>query len=61
MKSSKDKQDLQVLIPLSDLLALQGLPSRVEALEADNKALRDQLAALLGRYSEILSKLRELV
>lgn len=50
----------QITIPLSDFMELSSLPSRMKALEADNKSLRDQLAALLGLYSQLLEKVTEL-
>ena len=46
--------DWSIQIPLSELVALQGLPGRMEALEKENKQLRGELDALHRLYSETI-------
>lgn len=50
----------QIILPLTDFQELCQLPARIKQLEVDNKALRDQLAALLGLYSQLLERVCEL-
>lgn len=50
----------QIILSLSDVQELCKLPERMKRLEADNKSLRDQLAALLGLYSQLLERVVDL-
>ena len=47
-------------VPLSDLLALQGLPAQMELLIAENKQLRRELEALRVVQSQTLQVLADL-
>lgn len=47
-------EDWSIQIPLSELVALQGLPARMEGLEKENKQLRKELDALRILHSETL-------
>lgn len=51
--------DWSIQIPLSELVALQGLPARMEALEKDNAQLRRELNALHALYSQTLQSLAD--
>lgn len=46
--------DWSIQIPLSELVALQGLPARMDGLEKDNEQLRRELEALRRLHSETL-------
>ena len=46
--------DWSIQIPLSKLVALQGLPAKMEALEKDNAQLRREVNALRALYSQTL-------
>lgn len=52
--------DWSIQIPLSELVALQGLPGRMEDLEKENAQLRRELDALHRLYSESLQLLGDL-
>lgn len=52
--------DWSIQIPLSELVALQGLPGRMEHLEKENKQLRRELDALHRLYSETLQAFGDL-
>ena len=49
-----------IQIPLSELVALQALPARMEGLEAENKQLRRELEGLRRIQSETLQTLGDL-
>lgn len=49
--------DWSISIPLSALVALQGLPAKMVELEKDNKQLRKEVEALRSLYSQCLEKL----
>ena len=46
--------DWSIQIPLSELVALQGLPARMERLQEDNAQLRREVNALHALYSQLL-------
>ena len=46
--------DWTIQIPLSELVALQGLPAQMEELKAENKQLRRELEALRIIQSQTL-------
>ena len=46
--------DWFIQIPLSELVALQGLPAKMEALEKENAQLRREVNALHALYSQAL-------
>ncbi len=52
---------MQILVPLSTLAQLEHVPDRVAQLEKSLNATRDQLAALQCRYSEVLTKLSDIM
>lgn len=52
--------DWFIQIPLSELVALQGLPARIEGLEKSNAQLRRELEALRRIQSEGLQILGDL-
>lgn len=52
--------DWSIQIPLSALVALQGLPAKMEALEKDNAQLRRELDALHALYSQTLQAFGDL-
>lgn len=52
--------DWFIQIPLSELVALQGLPARIEGLEQSNAQLRKELEALRRIQSEGLQILGDL-
>lgn len=52
--------DWFIQIPLSELVALQGLPARIEALEKANVQLRKELEALRRIQSEGLQLIGDL-
>lgn len=49
-----------IQVPLSDLVALERLPGRMEALEKENAQLRRELEALRIIQSQTLEKLAEM-
>lgn len=49
--------DWLIQIPLSELVALQALPAKIEELEKDNKQLRRELEGLRNISSQCLQKL----
>lgn len=51
---SNPAPDWSIQIPLSELVALQGLPARMEQLEAENAHLRRELEALRIIQSQTL-------
>lgn len=59
--SSNPANDWTLQIPLSDLVALQGLPGRMEQLEAENKQLRRELEALRRIQSEMMMRLSDAI
>lgn len=52
--------DWSIRIPLSDLVALQGLPLRMEEVEKNNAQLRREVEALRRINSEALQALGDL-
>lgn len=54
MPSCNGGSDWSIQIPLSELVALKGLPARMEGLEKDNKQLRNELEALRSLHSQTL-------
>lgn len=46
--------DWSIQIPLSELVALQGLPARMDGLEKENQQLRREVEALRRLHSETL-------
>ena len=54
MPSCNGGSDWSIQIPLSELVALQGLPARMEGLEKDNRQLRKELDALRSLHSQTL-------
>lgn len=52
--------DWSISIPLSELVALQGLPVKMEMLEKENKQLRRELEAMRGLYSQCLEVLGDI-
>lgn len=52
--------DWSIQIPLSELVALQGLPARMEELQKDNAQLRRELDALHALYSQTLQAFSDL-
>lgn len=52
--------DWTIQVPLSALVALQGLPGRMNKLEAENAQLRRELEALRNIQSETLQKLADI-
>ena len=61
MPSSNPANDWTLQIPLSDLVALQGLPGRMQQLEAENKQLRRELEALRRIQSEMMMRLSDAI
>lgn len=59
MQSSDASPDWALQIPLSALVALQGLPSRMEKLEKENSQLRRELEGLRSIQSQCLQLLAE--
>lgn len=55
-----DGFDWSIRIPLSDLVALQGLPLRMEEVEKNNAQLRREVEALRRINSEALQALGDL-
>lgn len=47
-------EDWSIQIPLSELVALQGLPARMDGLEKENRQLRKELEALRVLHSQTL-------
>ena len=52
--------DWSIQVPLSALVALQGLPGRMEQVEKDNAQLRREVEALRRINSEALQALGDL-
>jgi len=52
--------DWSIQIPLSELAALQALPTKMEALEAENKQLRREVEALRNIQSQTLQLVGDL-
>jgi len=52
--------DCSIQIPLSELAALQALPTKMEALEAENKQLRREVEALRNIQSQTLQLVGDL-
>lgn len=52
--------DWSIQVPLSALVALQGLPGRMEQVERDNAQLRREVEALRRINSEALQALGDL-
>ena len=61
MPFSNPANDWTLQIPLSDLVALQGLPGRMQQLEAENKQLRRELEALRLIQSEMMIRLSDAI
>ncbi len=59
MQSFNASPDWALQIPLSALVALQGLPSRMEALERENAQLRRELEGLRTIQSQCLQMLAD--
>ena len=53
--------DWTIQIPLSELVALQGLPAQMEELKAENKQLRRELEALRRIQSEMMMRLSDAI
>lgn len=51
---------MDIVVKLHELQHLMSLPRKVEDLESTVKSLRDQNAALLNLYSELLEKVTDL-
>lgn len=51
---SSDRVGWSIQIPLSELVALQGLPARMDGLEKENRKMRKELDALHALYSQTL-------
>lgn len=51
--------DWFIQIPLSELVALQGLPAKMEELRKDNEQLRREVKALHALYSQTLQALSD--
>ena len=54
MPSCNGGADWSIQIPLSALVALKELPGQMEALQKDNRQLRQEVEALRRLYSETL-------
>lgn len=59
--ADRQSQDWTLQIPLSALVDLQGLPSRMNKLEAENEQLHKQIEALRLIQSQTLEKLADLM
>lgn len=57
---SSDRSDWSISIPLSELVALQGLPAKMELMEIENKQLRKEIEALRCLYSQALEVLGDI-
>lgn len=55
-----DPHDVRVSLPLDTLAALIKLPEQVEKISADNKKMRQEVAALRHLYSQLLEKVADL-
>ena len=53
-------QDWSLQVPLSALVALQGLPERMKTLEAENAQLRRELEALRQIQSQTLQLIADI-
>ena len=53
--------DWTIQIPLSELVALQGLPAQMEELKAENKQLRRELEALRNIQSQMMIRLSDAI
>ena len=61
MPSFNPAADWTIQIPLSELVALQGLPVQMEELKAENKQLRRELEALRRIQSEMMMRLADAI
>lgn len=61
MPSFNPAADWTIQIPLSELVALQGLPAQMEELKAENKQLRRELEALRRIQSEMMMRLADTI
>lgn len=61
MPSLNSAADWTIQIPLSELVALQGLPAQMEELRAENKQLRRELEALRRIQSEMMMRLSDAI
>ena len=61
MSSSNPANDWTLQIPLSELVALQGLPAQMEELKAENKQLRRELEALRVIQSQMMMKMADAI
>ena len=57
---NKPSSDWLIQIPLSELVALQGLPAQMGALQAENAKLRRELEGLRNIAFQTLEKVSEL-
>lgn len=53
--------DWMISVPLSELVALQGLPAQMKKLEDDNKQLRRELEALRTIQSQMMLTLADAI
>lgn len=58
--NGKTASNWSIQIPLTDLVALQELPSKLEDLEIENKQLRRELETLRCLYSQTLEILGDI-
>lgn len=61
MPSFNPAADWTIQIPLSELVALQGLPAQMEELKAENNQLRRELEALRRIQSEMMMRLADAI
>lgn len=61
MPSFNPAADWMIQIPLSELVALQGLPAQMEELKAENKQLRRELEALRNIQSQMMMKMADAI
>ena len=61
MPSFNPAADWTIQIPLSELVALQGLPAQMEELKAENKQLRRELEALRRIQSAMMMRLSDAI
>lgn len=52
--------NILISLPLDTLAALIKLPEQVEKISADNKKMRQEVAALRHLYSQLLEKVADL-
>lgn len=53
--------DWLISVPLSELVALQGLPAQMKKLEDENKQLRRELEALRNIQGQMMLKLSDAI